>query len=72
MDRQKCGNAGWNIPIGFLLSSKIIPEVACGNMNHDLISAGKFFDQSCVPGKCYSPPPPPGGGKGGLKEVLYE
>ena len=54
-------NAGWNIPIGFLLSSKIIPEVACGNMNHDLISAGKFFDQSCVPGKCYSPPPPRGG-----------
>ena len=54
-------NAGWNIPIGFLLSSKIIPEVACGNMNHDLISAGKFFDQSCVPGKCYRPPP--GGGR---------
>ena len=48
-------NAGWNIPIGFLLSSKIIPEVACGNKNHDLISAAKFFSQSCVPGKCYSP-----------------
>ena len=56
-------NAGWNIPIGFLLSSKIIPEVACGNMNHDLISAGKFFNQSCVPGKCYSPPPPGGEGR---------
>ena len=63
-------NAGWNIPIGFLLSSKIIPEVACGNMNHDLISAGKFFNQSCVPGKCYSPPGGGGGGEGGLKEVL--
>lgn len=58
-------NAGWNIPIGFLLSSKIIPEVACGNMNHDLISAGKFFNQSCVPGKCYSPP---GGGGGGRED----
>ena len=41
-------NAGWNIPIGFLLSSKLIPEVACGNMNHDLISAGKFFNQSFI------------------------
>ena len=56
-------NAGWNIPIGFLLSSKIIPKVACGNMNHDLISAGKFFNQSCVPGKCYSLPPGGGGGR---------
>ena len=62
-------NAGWNIPIGFLLSSKIIPEVACGNENHDLISAGKFFNRSCVPGKCYSSPPR--GVGGGLKEVLY-
>jgi len=62
-------NAGWNIPIGFLLSSKLIPEVACGNMNHDLISAGRFFNQSCVPGKRYSPSPP-GGGGWGLKEVL--
>ena len=60
-------NAGWNIPIGFLLSSKIIPEVACGNMNHDLISAGKFFNQSCVPGKCYSSLPG-GGGRGGRGE----
>ena len=58
-------NAGWNIPIGFLLSSKIIPEVACGNENHDLISAGKFFNRSCVPGKCYSPPR--GGGRRGTQ-----
>ena len=53
-------NAGWNIPIGFLLSSKIIPEVACGNMNHDLISAGKFFNQSCVQVSVTVPPPPRG------------
>ena len=43
-------NAGWNIPIGYLLRSQILPYKACGNQNHDLLSAAKFFSQSCVPG----------------------
>ena len=62
-------NAGWNIPIGFLLSSKIIPEVACGNMNHDLISAGKFFNQSCVQVSVTAPPP--GGGAEGRTQGSF-
>ena len=44
-------NAGWNIPIGYLLRSKIMLAVACGNDNNDYMSASKFFSESCLPGK---------------------
>ena len=43
-------NAGWNIPIGYLLRMKILPAVACGNVNNDFISAGNFFSKSCLSG----------------------
>ncbi|XP_078349990.1 serotransferrin-like isoform X2 [Oculina patagonica] len=43
-------NAGWNIPIGYLLRSKIMLAVACGNENNDYMSASKFFSESCLPG----------------------
>lgn len=43
--------AGWNVPIGYLLRTRIIPAVACENNNNDFMSASKFFSKSCVPGK---------------------
>ena len=43
--------AGWNVPIGYLLRTRIMPAVACGNNNNDFMSASKFFNKSCVPGK---------------------
>ena len=43
--------AGWNVPIGYLLRTKIMPAVACGNEENDFMSASKFFNESCVPGK---------------------
>ena len=39
--------AGWKVPIGYLLQTKIMPLVEC-----DMISAAKYFNQSCVPGTC--------------------
>lgn len=44
-------NAGWNIPIGYLLRTGILPSVACGRDINDFLSAANFFGQSCVPGK---------------------
>lgn len=51
--------AGWNVPVGYLLRTKIMPAVACGDKNHDLKSASKFFSESCVPGKEFISSPPP-------------
>ena len=42
--------AGWNVPVGFLLSSNRMTAVDCGNDNNDFLSVAKFFDESCVPG----------------------
>jgi len=44
--------AGWNVPVGYLLRTRIMPKVPCGaGGNHDLKAASKFFSQSCVPGR---------------------
>ena len=43
--------AGWNVPIGYLLRTKIMTAVACGDADNDYKSASKFFNESCVPGK---------------------
>ena len=40
--------AGWNVPVGFLLSKNIMPTDESCNA---YIAAGKFFKQSCVPSK---------------------
>ena len=42
--------AGWNVPIGYLLSKKIIPPIKCDTEFHDFYSASEFFLGSCVPG----------------------
>ncbi|CAH3041375.1 unnamed protein product [Pocillopora meandrina] len=42
--------AGWKVAVGFLLRSKIMPAVACGNESNAYLSAAKFFEESCVPG----------------------
>lgn len=42
--------AGWKVAVGFLLRSKIMPGVACGNESNAYLSAAKFFEESCVPG----------------------
>lgn len=44
--------AGWNVPVGYLLRTKIMPKVPCdGGDNYDLKAASKFFNESCAPGK---------------------
>lgn len=43
--------AGWNVPIGFLLRTEIIPAMACGDPDNDFISVSKYFNKSCAPGK---------------------
>ena len=41
-------NAGWNVPIGFLLKTKKIKlDSSCSPYK----AAGGFFNKSCVPGK---------------------
>lgn len=40
--------AGWNVPVGFLLSKNIMPtDESCNAYT----AAGKFFYKSCVPSK---------------------
>ncbi|XP_068721820.1 melanotransferrin-like [Montipora capricornis] len=41
-------NAGWNIPIGYMLRMKLIPAVQCDNKLNDFLSAADFFSESCV------------------------
>jgi len=43
--------AGWRVPIGYMLRSKIMPAVDCGNDRNDFLSVAQFFNESCVPGK---------------------
>lgn len=43
--------AGWRVPIGYMLRTKLLPAVACGDENNDFLSVAKFFSQSCVPGE---------------------
>ena len=43
--------AGWNVPIGFLLRTEIIPALACKDPDNDFISVSKYFNKSCAPGK---------------------
>ena len=43
-------NAGWNIPIGYMLRMKLIPAVQCDNKLNDFLSAADFFSESCVSG----------------------
>ena len=40
--------AGWNIPVGFLLSKGIMKRE--GDSCSSFVYAGKFFKESCVPG----------------------
>mgnify|MGYP001794387896 FL=1 len=42
--------AGYNVPVGYLLQSKKMERVACGEEGTTQ-SVSKFFSQSCVPGK---------------------
>ncbi|XP_068690510.1 serotransferrin-like isoform X2 [Montipora foliosa] len=42
--------AGWRVPIGYMLRTKLIPAVKCGNNLSDFLSAADFFRESCVPG----------------------
>ena len=44
-------NAGWRIPIGYMLRMKLIPAVQCDNKLNDFLSVADFFSESCVPGK---------------------
>ena len=44
--------AGWNVPVGYLLRTKIMSKVSCGDgEDYDLKAASAFFSKSCVPGK---------------------
>ena len=43
--------AGWKVPMGYLLRSQIMPAVECGDEFNAYLSASKFFEKSCVPGK---------------------
>ena len=43
--------AGWIVPMGYLLGSKTMPAMGCGNVNKNFISASKYFNESCVPGR---------------------
>lgn len=42
-------NAGWRIPIGYMLRMKLIPAVQCDNKLNDFLSVADFFSESCVP-----------------------
>lgn len=43
--------AGWNVPVGYLLRTKLMPKVPCNGGDYDLKAASKFFRKSCAPGK---------------------
>lgn len=44
--------AGWNVPVGYLLRTKLMPKAPCdGGDYYDLKAASKFFSKSCAPGK---------------------
>ena len=42
--------AGYNVPVGYLLQSKKMKRVACGDSG-TVQSVSKFFSKSCIPGK---------------------
>ena len=43
--------AGWNVPVGTLLSDNIMPtDMSC----NAYIAAGKFFNESCVSSKSFT------------------
>ena len=41
--------SGWNVPIGYLISSGKISVADCKG---DILAAGRYFSQSCAPGRC--------------------
>lgn len=43
--------AGWNVPVGTLMSENIMPtDMSC----NAYIAAGKFFNESCVSSKSFN------------------